>query len=76
MKPITLPSGAYIPPGNLIAAPQQVLALDPDKYPNPTQFDGRRFMPKHDPKGGTEAVSKFTDVSYSHLYWGSPRRAW
>ncbi|KAF2469379.1 cytochrome P450 [Lindgomyces ingoldianus] len=73
--PFTLPSGVYIPPGNLIAVPHQARARNPDIFPNPDQFDARRFLPKHEQQCETEAIAKFTDVSYRYLYWGPPKKA-
>jgi cytochrome P450 len=76
LKPFTLPSGAYIPPGNLIAVPQQAIARSPHNYPDPKHFDGYRFLPKHEEQRQTDAMTKFTDGSYLHPYWGPPGKAW
>jgi hypothetical protein len=38
------------------------------------RFNPYRFRPQSEESG--IAAKKFTDVSYSYLHWGSPRRAW
>ncbi|KAF2188051.1 cytochrome P450 [Zopfia rhizophila CBS 207.26] len=76
MKPFKLPSGAYIPAGNLVAVPMQALARNKDIYPDPDRFDGRRFFNANAKKGENGPVTKFTDVSYAYPYWGSPRKSW
>lgn len=73
-KPITLPSGGYIPVDNLVAVPQQALARNPAVFPDPETFNGRRFLPKSDYARDNEAVTKFTDVKYSYMFWGPPRK--
>ncbi|KAF2242992.1 cytochrome P450 [Trematosphaeria pertusa] len=73
-KPILLPSGAFIPANNLVAVPQQALARNSAVFSNPDTFDGRRFLPGNDYIRETEAVTKFTDVKYSYMFWGPPRK--
>jgi len=75
LKPTRLPSGAYIPPGNLIAIPQQAAFQDPERFTDPLKFNPRRFRPQTQDEEHN-ASKKFTDVSYDYLHWGSPRRAW
>ncbi|KAH8586513.1 cytochrome P450 [Bisporella sp. PMI_857] len=73
LKPTTLPSGAYIPPGNLIAVPQHAVYQDANRFSNPLHFNPRRF--RQQTQDDDKPVKKFTDVSYDYLHWGSPRRA-
>ncbi|KAH3040619.1 hypothetical protein KXW01_002482 [Aspergillus fumigatus] len=40
---ITLSDGTVLQPGTLALAPSNAIAFDPNIYPNPEQFDGRRF---------------------------------
>lgn len=74
LQPVTLPSGAYLPAGNLIAVPQQAVYQDASEFPEPLLFNPHRFRPRN--QESDEATKKFTDVSYTYLHWGSPRRAW
>ena len=76
MRPFSLPSGAYVPAGNLIAIPQQAISQSPHVYDHPTTFDPYRFRSTQAKHRNSEAVTKYTDVNYSHFYWGSPRKAW
>ncbi|KAF2726748.1 cytochrome P450 [Polyplosphaeria fusca] len=73
-KTVKLPSGAVIPPNNLIAVPQQAMARNPALFPEPDTFDGRRFLPENEHIRATQAVTKLTDVKYSYMYWGPPRK--
>ncbi|KAF2242509.1 cytochrome P450 [Trematosphaeria pertusa] len=73
-KPFTLPSGAVIPTGNLIAVPVLAQARNPEVFPNPETFDGRRFLLKDGQTKDKDAVSRFTDVRYSFSFWGAPRK--
>ncbi|KAH3510178.1 hypothetical protein KXV55_002981 [Aspergillus fumigatus] len=40
---ITLSDGTVLQPGTLALTPSNAIAFDPNIYPNPEQFDGRRF---------------------------------
>jgi cytochrome P450 len=73
-KPFTLPSGVHVPAGNLVAVPHQARARNPDIFPNPDEFNPRRFLSTEHQRE-YEAVSKFTDVNYQYLYWGPPKKA-
>jgi cytochrome P450 len=75
-KAFTTPSGALIPPGNLIAVPVLAQSRNPHVFTNPNKFDSRRFLLNKDQDHDTNAVSRFTDVRYSFLFWGAPRKAW
>lgn len=75
LKPFRFSDGSYVPKGNLVAVAQQELMRDARYYPNPTEFDGFRFVT---PKGqdGNGPITKFTDVGTSFPFWGSSRKAW
>lgn len=75
-KTFTTPSGAVIPPGNLIAVPVLAQSRNPHVFTDPEKFDSRRFLLKKYETQDTYAVSRFTDVRYSFLFWGAPRKAW
>lgn len=75
-KEFTTPSGSIIPPGNLIAVLVLVQSRNPHVFVDPDRFDGRRFLLKHDQTQGADAISRFTDLRHSFLFWGAPRKAW
>ncbi|KAF1993952.1 cytochrome P450 [Amniculicola lignicola CBS 123094] len=74
-KEFTTPSGAIVPPGNLIAIPILAQSRNPQVFVDPDRFDGRRFLLKKDQTQGINAVSRFTDLRQSYLFWGAPRKA-
>ncbi|KAL4799280.1 putative cytochrome P450 [Aspergillus venezuelensis] len=43
-RPYTLSDGFQIPAGTQIGVPTQAISMDPDLYPDPTKFDGFRFV--------------------------------
>lgn len=46
MSPFGLSDGTWIPKGTYIAVAGEGMALDPEFYPDPEKFDGRRFLDK------------------------------
>lgn len=41
--PVTLADGLHVPKGTWLAAPSSQIAMDPELWDNPTEFDGFRF---------------------------------
>lgn len=74
LSPFTLPSGGHIPAGNLVAIPQQAVLQNPEYYPNPSHFDPYRYFPNQTRKRHQDVTTRYTDVSHSFPYWGSPRK--
>ncbi|KAH7096039.1 cytochrome P450 [Paraphoma chrysanthemicola] len=74
LHPFKLPDGGIIPPGNLIAVPQQALLMDADIYPAPYHFDPYRHFPEHRRAKHEDVNTRYTDVSITYPFWGSPRK--
>lgn len=75
----TFKDGLHINAGDWVCAPSRALTLDPAHYPNPTEFDGYRFIKERamgDPSERTVSSSKYTDTKPNFLFWGLGRRAW
>lgn len=47
MRPLLLSEGTFLPRGCIISMPTAVIANDPAKYPNPTNFAGWRFYERY-----------------------------
>jgi cytochrome P450 len=71
-----LPDGGMIPAGNLIAVPQQAILMDSAIYPAAEHFDPYRHFPEQNHRQGEAVTTRFTDVSITYPYWGSPRKPW
>lgn len=71
-KSFTFSDGSYVPAGNLVAIPQKVVMLDPERYKNPETFDPYRYMPAN----MDAATTKYTDVNWNYTFWGTPRKSW
>lgn len=74
LSPFTLPSGGHILAGNLVAIPQQAVLQNPEYFPNPSHFDTYRYFPNQTRKRHQDVTTRYTDVSHSYPYWGSPRK--
>lgn len=74
LLPVRFSDGSYLPEGNLVCVPQQVLTRDVKFYDNPTEFDGFRFVVQDE--SGIRSSPEFTDVTPSFPFWGSPTKAW
>lgn len=79
LSPYTFKDGLHIPTGTWVCAPSRAVMRDPAHYPDPTHFDGYRFIDKNDiqdiPKPITRS-SKYTDTEPNFLFWSHGRRAW
>ena len=82
LKPFTFSNGGpHVPVGNVACVPQTPILLDEMNYPNSTEFNGFRFMPKHattaipSSKVGKE-TSRFTDVTHTYPVWGYGSWSW
>ncbi|KAI1807094.1 cytochrome P450 [Daldinia bambusicola] len=74
VKPFKLSDGTTIPAGNLVAVPQHAVMRDPEYYPNPEQFNPRRFYLEED-LTSDNAVQRFTDVNIQYPFWGAPTKS-
>ncbi|OTB17426.1 hypothetical protein K445DRAFT_276748 [Daldinia sp. EC12] len=74
VKTFKLSDGTTIPTGNLVAVPQYAVMRDPEYYPNPEQFNPRRFYLEED-LTSDNAVQRFTDVNIQYPFWGAPTKS-
>lgn len=66
---VTLSNGYHIPTGSFLAVPSGQVAMDPDVWENPTEFDGLRFDRLRSIPGN-ENKYQFVTVSQEHILFG------
>ncbi|KAK9567090.1 hypothetical protein V6Z77_001703 [Aspergillus fumigatus] len=74
---ITLSDGTVLQPGTLALAPSNAIAFDPNIYPNPEQFDGRRFykLRHQNNSKANNIIYQFTAASKTQVQFGGERHA-
>ncbi|KAI4213890.1 MAG: hypothetical protein LQ351_003585 [Letrouitia transgressa] len=70
-RDLTLSDGMTIPAGTTIGVPAYAIAHDPDFYPNPSVFNGFRFVPSD----SEQQQPVFTTTNASNLMWGYGKHA-
>lgn len=71
---VTLSTGYHIPGGSFLAVPSAQVAMDPDLWENPTQFDGLRFD-KLRSIPGNENKYQLVTVNPEHILFGQGTQA-
>ncbi|KAI4201502.1 MAG: hypothetical protein LQ348_001639 [Seirophora lacunosa] len=74
---LTLSSGITIPAHTTIGVPAYATAHDPEFYPNPSRFDGFRFLASAGNSTGDAPQQQpvFTTTNASNLMWGYGKHA-
>jgi cytochrome P450 len=75
MTPFTFSDGSSVPPGNFICIPQEEIMNDAAIYPNPSKFDGFRFVESNNSEQLTSRL-RFSHPSWMFPYWGTVKQAW
>jgi cytochrome P450 len=74
-KDLTLRDGVEIPAGTVIGVASHAITHDPAHYPNPSEFNGFRFVPPDDLPEGVAAPPSFVTTNASNLSWGYGKHA-
>ncbi|KAL8906557.1 MAG: hypothetical protein Q9207_001941 [Kuettlingeria erythrocarpa] len=77
-RDLTLSSGITIPAYTTIGFPAYAIAHDPKFYPDPSRFDGFRFVPSSSnstPYAPQQQQPIFTTTNASNLMWGYGKHA-
>lgn len=73
MKDYTFSDGnLHIPAGETVCVSSYNASHNPDTYPDPETFDGRRFVDGNH----KDTTKKYSDVSEQYLIWGYGSLAW
>lgn len=87
-RDLVLSDGMLIPAGTIIGVPSYAITHDPVLYPNPSHFDGFRFLPSEAPEKSqsdtsnaassvktTPTPANFTTTNAANLSWGYGKHA-
>ncbi|KAK1998429.1 P450 monooxygenase No.2 [Colletotrichum falcatum] len=71
LKPITLSTGLHFPAGTQVAYTTDAVNLDPNRWPNPEEFDGLRFYKlKQHVKESQQVTLNYSYSGPGHLNFG------
>lgn len=77
LKPFTFSNGGpHVPLGSVACVSSWDILHDPSKYPNPYDFNPKRFEHADSPDGNHARRDKFTNISDDFPMWGFGTRAW
>jgi hypothetical protein len=74
MTPFKFSEGGSVPAGNFICIPQEEILNDAAIYPNPSKFDGFRYVESNN--GVPTSKLRLSHPSWMFPYWGTVKQAW